>query len=416
VTAADAPAQRRLTALVAATLVLGLAGSMTFQALIPLFIPLWGLSHGAAGWLAGAGFGAAAVTAPVAVTLTDRLDARQVVLAGLVLSALAGIGFALLADGFWSAFAWRLIGGIGMALVYMPGLKALTDRTHGPEQGRLQSIYTAFYSVGIALSLAVAGVAASWFGWRGAFVASGLLSAFGLALMAIGVEPHRPPGEPPPLRGLFDFRPVLREPRIMRFILGYGGHCFELFGFRSWLVAFLTFAAARSGSDATPETLALLGTGLVLLGLPASIFGNELASRSDRGGVLTAVMLASAATGAVLGFLAGLPFLLLAVLTAFYAVVMMADSAALTVGTIAVADPARRGATIAVQQLCGSSAAVLAPLLVGLLLDSLGADGLVGWGVAFMLLGGGALAGAAALAFYGRSAAASSRLTSSQPK
>ena len=36
----------------------------------------------------------------------------------------------------------------------------------------------------------------------------------------------------------------------MGFVLGYGAHCFELYGIRTWIVAFWTFVAARS-SDAS---------------------------------------------------------------------------------------------------------------------------------------------------------------------
>ena len=36
----------------------------------------------------------------------------------------------------------------------------------------------------------------------------------------------------------------------MGFVLGYGAHCFELYGIRTWLVAFWTFVAMRN-SDAS---------------------------------------------------------------------------------------------------------------------------------------------------------------------
>ncbi len=65
---------------------------------------------------------------PVLVSLTDRIDPRRILLASLALSALASVGFALVVDGFWSAAAFRLLGGVGLAGSYMPGMKALGGR------------------------------------------------------------------------------------------------------------------------------------------------------------------------------------------------------------------------------------------------------------------------------------------------
>ncbi len=45
---------------------------------------------------------------------------------------------------------------------------------------------------------------------------------------------------------LLDFAPVFRNTRAMGFVLGYGAHCFELYGIRTWLVAFWTFVAMKN--------------------------------------------------------------------------------------------------------------------------------------------------------------------------
>jgi hypothetical protein len=48
-----------------------------------------------------------------------------------------------------------------------------------------------------------------------------------------------PAVKPLPTEGrLLDFRPVLHNRPAMGYILGYGAHCFELYGIRTWLVAF----------------------------------------------------------------------------------------------------------------------------------------------------------------------------------
>jgi len=65
------------------------------------------------------------------------------------------------------------------------------------------------------------------------------------------------PFRPAPAQGhLLDFRPVLRNRAAMGYVLGYGAHCFELYGMRTWIVAFWTFVAARNGDAALLSPIA----------------------------------------------------------------------------------------------------------------------------------------------------------------
>ena len=64
-----------------------MAGVFAFPALLPVFFAEWRLSNTEAGWIAGIYFGAYAVSVPVLVALTDRIDARVVYIGGAVLAA-----------------------------------------------------------------------------------------------------------------------------------------------------------------------------------------------------------------------------------------------------------------------------------------------------------------------------------------
>ena len=57
-----------------------MAGTMTFQALIPTFIAEWRLSHAEAGWISGAAYAGYMAGVPLLVSLTDRIDARRMVI------------------------------------------------------------------------------------------------------------------------------------------------------------------------------------------------------------------------------------------------------------------------------------------------------------------------------------------------
>src|SRR5437763_11697300 len=96
-------------------------GAFALPALLPGYIDRWSLSKTEAGWLVGIFFAAYVVMVPVLVALTDRVPARRVYLLGTGLTAISHLGFAVFADGFWMAFLFRVLGGIGWAGTYMPG-------------------------------------------------------------------------------------------------------------------------------------------------------------------------------------------------------------------------------------------------------------------------------------------------------
>ena len=132
--------------------VLGMLSFSTFQALIPTFQMKWNLSNTDAGWISGIYFAGYVGAVPVLSSLTDRIDPKKVLLFSLTLGGGASLAFAFFADGFWSAFFLRSLHGIGLAGTYMPGLKALSDLTEGPNQSRYVSLYTASFGIGAGLS------------------------------------------------------------------------------------------------------------------------------------------------------------------------------------------------------------------------------------------------------------------------
>src|SRR5215813_11063785 len=94
-------------ALVAAMCV-GQVGNLLPHVVVPAImaqhlIPLWRLSATEAGMMAGAYAFGYMLAVPVLTALTDRIDARLILLAGSAVSGLATLGFGLLADGLTSA-------------------------------------------------------------------------------------------------------------------------------------------------------------------------------------------------------------------------------------------------------------------------------------------------------------------------
>src|SRR6187402_3582789 len=136
-------------------------------------MPLWHLSAAQAGLMASAYAFGYMLAVPVLTALTDRYDARGILLAGSAVSGLATIAFGLFADGLLSASLLWAVAGAGFGGAYMPGLKALTDRLPSGDTSRSVTLYTASFSVGVGLSFLVAQLIADRFGWRTAFLVTG---------------------------------------------------------------------------------------------------------------------------------------------------------------------------------------------------------------------------------------------------
>jgi MFS family permease len=166
----------------------------------------------------------------------------------------------------------------------------------------------------------------------------------------------------------------------------------------SWLVAFLAFAAARSGSGISAAGLTTIGAAVSLLALPASILGNEGALRLGRRRFVSLAMAASAAMACLVGASATLPFAAAAAACLVYGVLVASDSASLTAGTVGAAEPGRTGATIAMHTFLGFSGGFLGPLAFGAILDlGGGREDVTAWGLAFAALGLATLMGPLAL-------------------
>ncbi len=359
-----------------------MVGVFAFPALLPAFIGEWSLSNTEAGWISGVLFAGYTMAVPVLTTMTDRIDAKKVYLSGALVAGVSGLLYAFLAEGFWSALALRFAAGVGLAGTYMPGLKALVDRTSGPRQARWISFYTASFSLGTSGSFLIIGAVAEIWGWKAAFALAGAcaLAAFVLVLARLERAEPTPPAQPV---SPFDFAPVFRNRAAMGYVLGYAAHVWELFGARSWMVAFLAWvlAAQPGAAGPSPTTAATFGA---LLAMASSIIGADLASRFDRRKVCALAMLSSAAMAAVIGFLGFLPYGVVVALMLIYNVLIQIDSAALTTGAVMAAEPARRGATIAIHSLLGFGAGFVGPLAFGMVLDLAGGGNTsLAWGLAF---------------------------------
>ena len=375
----------------------GLLPIAAFPALVPGFITAWGLSNTDAGWISGIYYFGYMLVVPFLMSATDRIDAKQVFLAGAGVSLVAALGFALFASGFWSALAWRALAGVGLAGTYMPGLKALTDRNATANQSRGVVLYTGSYSVGVGLSFLVTGEIAERLGWQAAFVAVAAGPLIAAALVLLTLAPKRPAPRQS-TSSFLDLRPVFRNREALGYILAYGAHCFELMAMRAWLVPFIGFVLASRPSASAFLTPTALATLVTLVGMPSSIIGNEGAIRFGRRATVLVVMTASIALAVVIGLSTAAPAGLLLGLLLLHAVVIAGDSGSITAGTVAAAPAEVRGAAMAVHSTLGFATSFLGPLAIGKALDLAGGSASsLAWAVAYGVMALGTALGPVAL-------------------
>ena len=374
----------RATALLSFGLVANLATQMTFAATLHEIAADWALDASQSGWIGGIYFAGYAIAVPFLASATDRTDGRRLYIASAFLGAIASFAFAAFAHGFVVALVLRFLGGVGLAGVHMPGLNLLMDRIDRSYQGRAAGVYTSSYAAGSAGSFLIAGLVDAVFGWRATFVAAGigpLLSICALELLPGRSVKEKSDHSRPP------FRALLRNRSLLAYVVGFAGNTWEVFAVRVWFVAYLSWTLSLPGNRIGLPALGLVAGAASLLGVPASVVMAEVAARRGRRRVIISVCLLSVGTCLALSATAGasiwlvLPLLVLVQITSF------ADVGALAGGAVAAADPAQRGAALALYALSGFTTGFLGPVAVGTVLDWFGgAASMSGWRAGYLVI------------------------------
>jgi predicted MFS family arabinose efflux permease len=376
----------RLVALVCTAQIFVQIGAFFWPALLPQMIGRWSLSNTEAGWITSAFYAAYMFSVPVLVTLTDRIDAKRVYLFGVGCTVAAHLLFGLAAQGFWSALALRALAGMGWAGTYMTGLKLLADQVDARLMSRAVTGHAASIGISGAVSFVLGDAIASGFGWQAAFLFASATAAIAWLGMALVVPPNKPMLRAGKNGTLFDFRPVVANRSAMAYALAYCVHTLEMNALRGWGVAFLAWVAARTGADDGLLSPTVILTLLGLIGTLASVIGNEAAIRFGRRRLVATAMAFSIALALVLALVGGVSYFLAVALLLTYGVAVWLDSSSLTAGAAGTADPARRGATLAVHSTLGYAGGFVGPLAFGWVLDLSGGMSPLGWGFAFGLV------------------------------
>lgn len=389
---------RVLIAMMCVAQMLTMLSISVYAAQLPSLSELWSLNNTQAGWIGAAYFVGYTIAVPVLTSLTDRIDPRNIYMLGVALLAAGCAGFGVFAAGMETAALFHALAGAGLAGTYMPGLKGLIDQMDEEQQSRAAAFYTASFGFGAAASYPFSAYLGQWLGWPYAFHGTAAAALLGGALVWFMLPRADPAHLNLASTRLLDFRPVLRNRAALAYTLGYTVHCWELFAFRTWVVAYLVYAERLHG--AAPELIApaVIAAVLTVIGVPASIVGNEFSIRAGRLRVVCLIMVFSTLVCGSIGLTAEVSYALAAVFCILHGTMSILDSASLTAGALGNAQAGYRGATMAVHSTLGFAGATLGPLAFGWVLDAGGGQTATGWWMAFAHMGVVLIIGAILLA------------------
>ncbi|PPR09854.1 MAG: hypothetical protein CFH41_02237 [Alphaproteobacteria bacterium MarineAlpha11_Bin1] len=354
-------------------LVLTLMGFMAPAAVLSEIISVWNLSNAQAGWLGGALFIGYIATVPILTAYTDRIDPKHIYLTFAVVGAIGNFGFAFVADDLWSGVGFRVLTGVGLAGTFMPGLKALSDQLPpGRVQQRGSTYYSSFFALGSGGSILIAGVSAQYLDWQWPFAFAGIGGLVAFTIISIVLPAKQPEPVAKSMGAALDFRPVLRDRAVMSYVFSSFGTAWEVFSARVWLVTFFMFIQSRLPADQVGWPPPVWATLVALIGVPAAMIVGELCVRYERQKILMIVAIVSALLAGMIGVLVDGGYELTILLCLVFGISSYGRSAAINAGTIAAADPARRGSALAVLAFIGFSGGVIGPLAFGLALDTFG--------------------------------------------
>lgn len=367
---------------------------MVYAAALPVVRAEWSMSATQAGSIASGFMLGYAISLMVFAWLADRLGARRVARWSAALSATTALLFGLFARSYGSALVLYAVAGLAQGGVYTPLIVLFADRYAPGRRGAAMGWLIASTSVGYAASLLVSGATLAVGGYRLAFVVTGLMPAFGAALLALALRntPNRIHGRAggPRLGAI-----LKASPNVRRLIVGYTAHAWELLGMWAWIPAFLAASAALAGASVANAAVsgAYLSALLHATGAVAAGTAGRLSDLLGRRVVMVVLAGLSACLSLTIGWLIGWPIQLLLLLGLIYSFAAIGDSPVLSVALTEATEPGYLGSVLALRSFLGFGAGAVSPLVFGLVLDLANSPGAAppAWGWAFTMLGAGGL-------------------------
>jgi MFS family permease len=387
-----------------AALVLNVIGFANYAAVLPALMAGTGFSEAEAGVAGGAFFLAYAIGSPIFAALTDTRPPRQLYMLGGLLGIAGGLLFPFLDTGYPALVASRALSGLGMAGIYMPGLRLLLETLPPEQQSGGSSVHVSTLTLGLSASFAVSGALQWALGWQAAFLGAAVAAGLAMLVVGWGMPSPRPARSEGAL--LARLANVYRTRGVVLVLASVAGNSWEGMAFRTWWVALLGFAVLQPGNEGlTWMNLALATAFTGLLAMPLSTWVARQAEAGRRHRVIAIAAGLSVVIGIGLATLLTAPFWMVFALSVLYACFIFSDAGSLPPALLARVRPDERGAALALLAASANLAACLAIITCGVVLQLLGgATSLIAWQITLGVMAAGSLVTACCMLALDRSA------------
>jgi MFS transporter, Spinster family, sphingosine-1-phosphate transporter len=218
------------------------------------------------------------VAAPVFGRLGDVGSRTRIIALGVFVWSLATASGAIVV-GFATLLLARSFVGIGEAAYATIAPSMISDLFPPEKRGRIMSLFFLAIPLGSAAGFLAGGMLGQAYGWRSAFLITGLP---GLLLAALALRMHEPPrgafdsgmpAHPPPLR---DVLPTLARNFEYRWtVIGYTAQTFAIGGLAFWMPDYLQ---TTRGMKEGPAGL-MFGTCTVIGGIVGTVVGGWIGEK-----------------------------------------------------------------------------------------------------------------------------------------
>lgn len=351
---------------------------------------LWSLSATEAGWLTTIVQLGFVVGTAILATLNavDIIPARRLFAVGALTGAMANAAL-LIAPGYNSALACRLLTGVALAAVYPPAIKMISTWFRARRGLAVGGIVGAL-TVGKATPYLVHAIPGA--GIRSVVLTASVAAITAALLVHIWYEdgPYPFPSRRFSWSLVAD---IAREPGWRLATGGYLGHMWELYAAWTWLPAFIAASVAtRRGHSAVAESIAsAVAFSALAIGGAGCIWGGIVADKRGREWLVTVAMTVSGACSLLIGFTFGASLWMVVPVALVWGFFVIADSAQFSV-LVTESVPAHAvGTALTIQTSLGFLLTMLTIQMVPPLVQ------IVSWRWAFAVLAVGPMLGIASI-------------------
>ena len=330
--------------------------------LIPVYVEQMGVTGIWIGILFAVYSGTRVLMAPFIGRLSDRRGRKPLLLAGLLLSVVAALGY-IWATSPWQLVLVRLVHGAAGGMIYPIAMSYIGDLSPEGKEGTWMGYFSATVFTAFGIGPLLSGVLTENFGMTVTFASMSCLGFIAFLLVSILLPESRPKQVAEKAR--VSFRAIASSSMIQ------GLFCYRLTLEGGW-GAYIGFLSVLAGVQLGlgPTQIGILITSNVLLSSVMMIPFGRVADRVNKRGMIIVSGLLTAASLAVMPFAGGFwPLLALNLFTGIVGAAEFPPSSALIIAE------GRRfgmGSTVAVMTMSTSAGMVVGPLMGGAILDAVG--------------------------------------------